>query len=577
MAISTSGKAPLNGTHHKKGNKVGPATAALDERLTPTAVPAHKLVLRTLRRSDFKAVEGIMDKVYSNMEGAWSANEFAALLRKFPEGQIGIEDNGRLVAVALAIIVDYSEFGDKHTYAKITGNGKFDTHDPEGDTLYGVDVFVDPEYRSLRLGRRLYDARKELCENLNLRAMVAGGRIPGYAAYAGEMTPAKYVELVRQKELTDPILTFQLANEFHVRKIIRGYLPYDSESKAYATLLEWINVYYDEESDKLIGNQKSNVRIGIVQWQMRATASLEDFFQQIEFFVDTVSGYKADCVLFPEFFNAPMMALTGETAASAAIRAMAAFTEPIKTRMMELAVSYNINVIAGSMPVYEDGMLYNVSYLCRRDGTVDEQYKLHVTPDEASYWGMRGGDKIKCFDTDFGKIGILVCYDVEFPELSRLLSDEGMKILFVPFWTDTKNAYQRVRICAQARAIENECYVAITGSVGNLPRVENMDIQYSQSAVFSPSDFAFPHDAIVAEATPNTEMTLIADLDLDLLKDLNTTGAVRNLRDRRKDLYGVSWVKKTERDDELLSQGDERQPATKPTRRKAVAAALSTD
>lgn len=574
MATSSNGKAAPSGAHHhKKSGKLGPALTAIDERLTPTAVPAHKLVLRQLRRADFKAIKAIMDKVYSNMEGAWAQEEYNALLKKFPEGQICIEDNGEVVAAALAIIVDYSKFGDKHTYAKITGHGKFDTHDPEGDTLYGVDVFVDPEYRSLRLGRRLYDARKELCESLNLRAMVAGGRIPGYAQYAGEMTPAKYVEMVRNKELVDPILTFQLSNEFHVRKIIRGYLPYDSESKAYATLLEWLNVYYDEDFDKLIGNQKSNVRIGIVQWQMRATKSLEDFFQQIEFFVDTVSGYKADCVLFPEFFNAPMMALTNEESASAAIRGMAAFTEPIKVRMMELAVSYNINVIAGSMPVYEDGKLYNVSYLCRRDGTVDEQYKLHVTPDEASYWGMRGGDKIKCFDTDFGKIGILVCYDVEFPELSRILSDEGMKILFVPFWTDTKNAYQRVRICAQARAIENECYVAITGSVGNLPRVENMDIQYSQSAVFSPSDFAFPHDAIVAEATPNTEMTLIADLDLDLLKDLNSSGAVRNLRDRRKDLYSVSWIaKKTERDDELLAQGEERQPAVKPSRRKALAA-----
>jgi len=562
MATNSTGK--TGGSHAKKG-------AATTERLTPTAVPAHKLVLRTLKRGDFKVVQEIMDKVYSNMEGAWSQEEYNNLLKKFPEGQICIEDNGQVVAAALAIIVQYSDFGDRHTYAKITGHGKFDTHNSDGDTLYGVDVFVDPEYRSLRLGRRLYDARKELCENLNLRAMVAGGRIPGYNQYAEEMTPAKYVEMVRNKELVDPILTFQLSNDFYVRKIIRGYLPYDSESKAYATLLEWINVYYDEEFDKLIGNQKSNVRIGIVQWQMRATKNLEDFFQQIEFFVDTVSGYKADCVLFPEFFNAPMMALTNEESPSVAIRSMAAFTEPIKTKMMELAVSYNINVIAGSMPLYEDGKLYNVSYLCRRDGTVDEQYKLHVTPDEASYWGMRGGDKLRTFDTDFGKIGILICYDVEFPELSRMLSDEGMKILFVPFWTDTKNAYQRVRLCAQARAIENECYVAITGSVGNLPRVENMDIQYSQSAVFSPSDFAFPHDAIVAEATPNTEMTLIADLDLDLLKDLNTSGAVRNLRDRRKDLYSLSWSKKTERDDELLAQGEERAPKT-ASRRKAVSA-----
>ncbi|SMB97551.1 Nitrilase/cyanide hydratase and apolipoprotein N-acyltransferase [Hymenobacter roseosalivarius DSM 11622] len=568
MATSSNGKTGTGGSHAKKvTNKSSPITAEL---LTPTAVPAHKLVLRTLRRSDFKAVKGIMDKVYSNMEGSWSSDEYAALIRKFPEGQIGIEDNGTLVAAALAIIVQYSDFGDRHTYAKITGDGKFDTHNPDGDTLYGVDVFVDPEYRSLRLGRRLYDARKELCENLNLRAMVAGGRIPGYAAYADQMTPAKYVEMVRNKEITDPILTFQLSNEFHVRKIIRGYLPYDSESKAFATLLEWLNVYYEEE-EKLIGNQKSNVRIGIVQWQMRATRSLEDLLQQIEFFVDTVSGYKSDCVMFPEFFNAPLMALTNEDSPSVAIRAMAAYTEPIKAKMMELAVSYNINIVAGSMPVYEDGKLHNVAFLCRRDGTMDEQYKLHVTPDEASYWGMRGGDKLKCFDTDFGKIGILVCYDVEFPELARMLSDEGMKILFVPFWTDTKNAYQRVRLCSQARAIENECYVAITGSVGNLPRVENMDIQYSQSAVFSPSDFAFPHDAIVAEATPNTEMTLIADLDLDLLKDLNSSGAVRNLRDRRKDLYSVSWVvKKAERDDELLSQGEERAPRT--SKRKAIAA-----
>lgn len=547
----------------KSDKKTGATTVAtLTGEETPATAAAtsaaHKLVLRSLRRSDYKAVRDIMDQVYSNMEGAWAQDEYNALLKKFPEGQICIEDNGRVVAAALAIIVQYSDFGDRHTYTKITGNGKFNTHNPDGDTLYGVDVFVDPQYRNLRLGRRLYDARKELCENLNLRAMVAGGRIPGYAQYADQMTPQKYVEMVRNKELTDPILTFQLANDFYVRKLIRGYLPYDGDSKAYATLLEWINVYYDEDSEKLIGNQKSNVRLGIVQWQMRGTKSLEDLFQQIEFFVDTVSGYKADCVLFPEFFNAPLMALTNEDSPSVAIRAMAAFTEPLKAKFMELAVSYNINIVAGSMPLYEDGKLHNVAYLCRRDGTVDEQYKLHVTPDEASYWGMRGGNKLQCFNTDFGKIGILICYDVEFPELSRMLSDEGMKILFVPFWTDTKNAYQRVRLCAQARAIENECYVAITGSVGNLPRVENMDIQYSQSAVFSPSDFAFPHDAIVAEATPNTEMTLIADLDLDLLKDLNTSGAVRNLRDRRKDLYSVSWVKKTERDEELLAQGEDR-------------------
>lgn len=155
---------------------------------------------------------------------------------------------------------------------------------------------------------------------------------------------------------------------------------------------------------------------------------------------------------------------------------------------------------------------------------------------------MSGGNTLKTFDTDCGKIGILICYDVEFPELSRVLADQGMNILFVPFVTDTQNGYTRLKRCAQARAIENECFVAIAGCVGNLPKVHNMDIQYAQSSVFTPSDFAFPTNGVKSEATPNTEMTLITDVDLDLLKDLRNFGSVRPLADRRLDLYSVKFT-----------------------------------
>ena len=207
-----------------------------------------------------------------------------------------------------------------------------------------------------------------------------------------------------------------------------------------------------------------------------------------------------------------------------------------------MAVAYIINIVTGSLPEYDGEKLYNVSFLCRRDGTWEAQYKLHITPDEAEYWGLQGGEGLRVFNTDIGRIGILICFDVEFPELGRILADMGMQILLVPFWADTKNAYLRIRRCAQARAIENECYVAISGSVGNLPKVENMDIQYSQSAIFTPSDFAFPHDAVAAEATVNTEMTLLADIDLDLLRELRKHGSVRNLDSRRKELYAVTWT-----------------------------------
>ncbi len=153
------------------------------------------------------------------------------------------------------------------------------------------------------------------------------------------------------------------------------------------------------------------------------------------------------------------------------------------------------------------------------------------------YGVCRAETSFKAFDTDCGKIGVLICYDSEFPELSRILADEGMDILFVPFLTDTQNGYSRVRTCAHARAIENECYVAIAGGVGNLPKVHNMDIQYAQSAVFTPCDFAFPANGIKAEATPNTEMILIADVDTYLLRELHQFGSVRNLKDRRQDLF----------------------------------------
>ncbi|MBS3743174.1 MAG: GNAT family N-acetyltransferase [Wenzhouxiangellaceae bacterium] len=503
---------------------------------------SHRLILRQTRPEDYADIAEIMERVYAgDLEGAWTREQFESQIRRFPEGQLCIEDNGKVVAAAISLMVKYSRWGHDHRYWDIVGDGYLTTHDPKGDVLYGVDVFVHPDYRDLRLGRRLYDARKELCERLNLRGIVAGGRIPGYANHRDEMTPQQYVAKVRARELVDPVLTFQLSNDFQVRKIVKGYLPDDRRSSGYATLLEWVNIYFEEPGTGLIGGRPSDVRVGAVQWQMRPTHSLEDLYGQMEYFVDAVSGYQADVVLFPEFFNGPMMAPWNDQGPAEAVRQLAGYTEQVRDEMLRLAVSYNINIVAGSMPEYDGEQLRNVCYLLRRDGTWDKQYKIHVTPDEVGYWGLTGGDRVRVFDTDVGRIGILICYDVEFPELPRLMAESGMNILFVPYWTDTKNAYLRVRLCAQARAVENECYVVISGSVGNLPKVENMDIQYSQAAVFTPSDFAFPHDAIAAEATANSETMLIADLDLDNLREIRSHGSVRNLADRRLDLYELKW------------------------------------
>jgi len=501
--------------------------------------------IRNLRIEDYRDLKSSMIEAYSDWEDSyWREHHISKLLDIFPEGQIGAFVNGKVAGSALSLIIDYKQFGDQHTYQKITGDYSFSTFDADGDVLYGIDVFIHPDYRNLRLGRRLYDARKELCETLNLKAIMAGGRIPNYNKYADTLSPREYIRKVRQRELHDPTLSFQLANDFHVKKVIKGYLEGDKSSHEFATLLEWNNIYYEPKSALFKGN-KPIVRLGLVQWQMRQFVNIESLFEQMEFFVDAVSDYQSNFALFPELFNAPLMAAYNHLSEAEAMRKLAQYTEPLHQKFMEYAVSYNINIITGSMPLVENNKLYNVGFLCRRDGSWERYEKLHITPTESSAWGMQGGDEIKVFDTDSGKIGVLICYDVEFPEVSRMMADKGMKILFVPFLTDTQNGYIRVRNCAMARAIENECYVAIAGSVGNLPKVNNMDIQFAQSAVFTPSDFAFPTNGIKAEATPNTEMTLIVDVDLDLLKELHSFGSVRNLTDRRKDLYELVNLKKT--------------------------------
>jgi predicted amidohydrolase/GNAT superfamily N-acetyltransferase len=504
-----------------------------------------KIELRNLYFDDYFGLKEAMIEAYAGIGGDfWQMDDIKKLLDLFPEGQLCVLVDGKVVASALSIIVDYKKFGDNHTFREITGNYTFNTHYAEGDVLYGIEMFVAPEYRGLRLGRRLYDRRKDLCEKLNLRAIIAGGRIPNYKHYADLMSPREYLEKVKLKEIYDPTLTFQMSNNFHVKKILKNYMPGDTESKDFATLLEWNNIYFQGKEEQSTMS-KQMVRLGLVQWQMRLFRNFNALLEQVEYFVDAVSDYKSDFIVFPALFNAPLLAEFNHLGEAKAVRELARYTEPLLQKFIEYAMAYNINIITGSMPILEDGHLLNVSYLCRRDGTWDGCYKIHPMPSELSAWGMVGGNKLKIFDTDAGKIGILIDYDICFPELARWYARNNAQILFVPFLTDTQNGYNRVRLCAQARAIENECYVAIAGCVGNLPKVNNMDIQYAQSGIFTPTDFAFPVNGVRAEATPNSEMTVVADVDLELLKELHAFGSVQALNNRRSDMYEIRFRKMT--------------------------------
>lgn len=471
----------------------------------------------------------------------WDKSQIESQLTVFPQGQICIECDGKLAASSSSVILDYDPNLKWHDWKETADNGYIRNHDPKGDSLYGIEIMVHPEFRGMKLSRRLYDARKQLCREKNLARIIIGGRIPGYGKYADQMRAREYVERVMEKALYDPVLTAQVANGFVLKGMIPGYFPSDSESRGYATFLEWTNLDYVRGAKRRFHQPIEPIRLSVVQYQMRTVSSFEDFAKQCEFFIDTASDYKSDFVLFPELFTTQLLSCVEAQRPGLAARQLSEFTPQYLELFTELAVKYDLNVIGGSHFVVEDDTLYNIAYLFRRDGTVGKQYKIHITPSERRWWGVTSGEKVHVFDTDCGRIAILVCYDIEFPELVRIAAHKGAQIIFVPFNTDTRHGYLRIRHCALARCIENHVYVAISGCTGNLPFVENADIHYAQSGIFTPADIEFSRDAIAAECTANVETIIIHDVDVELLRHHRMSGSVQNWNDRRRDLYKVVY------------------------------------
>jgi predicted amidohydrolase/ribosomal protein S18 acetylase RimI-like enzyme len=501
-----------------------------------------RISVRPMTLADFPRVVELQKLCFPGMK-PWKKDQVESQLKIFPEGQLVIEYKDKIIASSSSLIIDFDLYGDDTSWKNISHEGYITNHNPEGDTLYGIEIMVHPKYRGMKLARRLYDARKMLAREKNLMRIILGGRIPEYKKHVDNLTPEEFVQKVQEKALYDPVLTAQLANGFTLKRLIPEYLISDDESAGYATFLEWTNIHYMPHPHKRYSTSRP-VRICAVQYRMRSINSFADFAKQCEYFVDVASGYKSDFVLFPEIFTTQLLSFMEEKRPGAAARKLAEFTPEYLELFANLSVKYNINIIGGSHFVEENDRLYNVSYLFKRNGEIGKQYKLHITPNERKWWGVVPGNDVEVFDTDVGRVAIQICYDVEFPELSRIAVEKGAQILFVPFCTDERKGYLRVRYCAQARCIENQIYVAIAGNVGNLPDVENMDIQYAQSGILTPSDFVFARDGIAAECTPNVETVVIHDVDLEVLKRHRQSGTTLNWLDRRSDLYEVKLKKK---------------------------------
>jgi predicted amidohydrolase len=348
------------------------------------------------------------------------------------------------------------------------------------------------------------------------------------------MSAYEYANRVEAGEFRDLVLSFQLREGFHLRGVMANYLL-DPKSHNHSSLIEWLNPEYRAPHK---GARK--VRVACVQYKMRKITSFAEFARHVTYFTDIAADNDADFVLFPELFTVQLLSMTKTKSPQEGMKKLADFTPKLTRLLRKLAVKYGLTIIGGSHPTRVGKELHNISTVFLPDGSTAEQPKLHITPNERKWWGITGGKTLQVIETPAAKIGVLICYDTEFPEAARYLADEGAEIIFVPFCTDNRQGYLRVRTCCAARAIENQVYVALVGNVGNLPDVENMDVQYGQAAVLTPSDFAFARDGIAAEADSNEETVLICDLDLDELCEAQQSGTVTPRLDRREDLFTLT-------------------------------------
>jgi predicted amidohydrolase len=323
-----------------------------------------------------------------------------------------------------------------------------------------------------------------------------------------------------------------------------GYVR-DVQSLNYATFLEMENPEFRSERRRIAAAPMKRpvrrIRVCAVQYQMRRISTWEEFEQQVDFFVQTAEEYHCHYLVFPELFTVQLFSLMESGLSDVeAIAQLAEMKDRYQEMFLRLANRSGLFIIGGSHPVRDAEGIRNVAHLFTPSGNIYTQDKLHITPTERHDYGIRPGNGIYVFDTSHARIGIQVCYDIEFPEVARLMTIAGAEVIFVPFSTDERKAYMRVRYTGHARAVENVIYVVLAGNVGNLPQVDNFLINYGQAIICTPSDFAFPPNAIAAKADSTSETVVISDLDLSSLEQAREVGSVRPLRDRRPDLYRLN-------------------------------------
>jgi len=291
--------------------------------------------------------------------------------------------------------------------------------------------------------------------------------------------------------------------------------------------------------------QAERIRVASLQYFIRPVATFEQFREQVFGLVETAADYRCQLVVFPEYFTVQLLTLGNvKRPIREQVKDLARQAPRFVEMMADAARQHGIYIVGGTIPAEDEpsGQIQNRCHFFSPSGGVGVQGKLHMTRFEREEWIVSASRRLKIFDTDFGKVAVTICYDVEFPEIARAAARAGATILVVPSCTDDRQGFLRVRYCAQARAIENQMYVVHSSTVGSLPMVPAVSLNYGQASILTPSDFAFSRDGILAEGIPNQEMMVIGELNLKLVSEARSGGTVLPLLDSQKTAELISEV-----------------------------------
>lgn len=278
------------------------------------------------------------------------------------------------------------------------------------------------------------------------------------------------------------------------------------------------------------------IRVAALQYYIRPVRAFQEFADQVEALVDTAADYKCRLMVFPEYFTVQLLTLGNvKRPIDEQIRELADQVPRYVELMREMSSTRRMYIAGGTIPVRgDDGRVFNHAYFFGPEGTYGVQPKMHMTRFENEEWRVAAGAGLRVFETDFGRVAVSICYDVEFPEIARAAARQGAHVLIVPSCTDDRQGFLRVKYCSHARAIENQMYVIVSHTVGSLPMVPAVHLNYGQAAILTPSDFPFARDGVLAEGNPNQEMMVIGELNLSTILESRTAGTVLPLLDSRR-------------------------------------------